>query len=73
MGPGEVARLKQAVELGKWPDGRVLSAVDRATALEAVLAWEHRHVPETERTGYMPAKCASLSGRREASIIRFSD
>lgn len=47
--------MRRAVELGKWPDGRVLSAEQRALSLQAVLAWEARNqVPERERTGHVP-------------------
>lgn len=51
--PEIVASLKRAVELGKWPDGRRLTREQTATCLQAVIAWESKHLPETERTGYI--------------------
>lgn len=51
--PEIVARFKTAIETGKWPDGRLLSAEQRETCMQAVLAWEHTHLPEEERTGYI--------------------
>lgn len=51
--PELVAAFRQAVEIGKWPDGRRLSDEQRAICLQAIIAWEHQHVPESERTGYI--------------------
>lgn len=51
--PEIVANLKRAVELGKWPDGRRLTDEQRATCMQAVLVWEHKNLPEAERTGYI--------------------
>lgn len=48
-----VARLKTAVEIGKWPNGLALTAEQRQTCMQAVIAWEHEHVAATERTGYI--------------------
>lgn len=45
--------LKRAVELGKWPDGQSLSDEQRRLCMEAVIAYEHRHLPPEERTGYI--------------------
>lgn len=51
--PDIVASLRRAVELGKWPDGQRLSREQVATCLQAVIAWEVKHLPETERSGYI--------------------
>ncbi|MDF2445684.1 MAG: hypothetical protein K0S46_920 [Moraxellaceae bacterium] len=51
--PELVAAFRRAIEIGKWPDGRPVTAEQRATCMQAVIAWEHRHLPETERTGYI--------------------
>lgn len=45
--------LKRAIELGKWPDGRALSDEQKALCMEAVISFEHRHVPESERVGFI--------------------
>ena len=45
--PVEIWRtLRQAVELGKWPDGEPLTEKIRAAALAAVLVWEDAHAGE---------------------------
>ena len=51
--------MRQAVELGRWADGRTLSKEQRELCMQAVIAWELKHVPEQERTGYMEQACKS--------------
>jgi uncharacterized protein YeaC (DUF1315 family) len=51
--PELVDTFRRAIETGKWPDGRRLSDEQRATCMQAVIAWEHHHLSETERTGYI--------------------
>ena len=47
--------LKLAVEICKWPD-------QVEPCLQAVIAYEAKHLPEDQRTGYMgPQECASKS------------
>ncbi|MDC0663791.1 YeaC family protein [Marinobacter sp. SS21] len=54
MDPTVYRSLRQAVELGKWPDGRVLSKEQRAICMEAVIYYENtREVPEAERVGFL--------------------
>ena len=48
--------LKRAVELGKWPNGERLTAEQRETCLQAVIAWDTLHKPEEERVGYIHTK-----------------
>ena len=45
--------LKQAVELGKWPNGEPLSKEQRESCLQAVIAWDIKHKPEEQRVGYV--------------------
>ncbi|TXJ06720.1 MAG: DUF1315 family protein [Acinetobacter sp.] len=51
--PEIVAKLKTAVEIGKWDNGVALTKEQRQTCMQAVLIWEHKHLPEAERTGYI--------------------
>lgn len=51
--PEIVEKLKTAVEIGKWPNGVALTKEQRQTCMQAVLVWEHKHLPENERTGYI--------------------
>ncbi|MCL6272096.1 YeaC family protein [Sansalvadorimonas sp. 2012CJ34-2] len=76
--PEIVSSLKRAVELGKWPDGRVLTPEQREQSLQAVLAWEARNLPEEQRTGYLAGSCKNTRSHSEQedekdSILRFQD
>lgn len=54
--PEVYENLKRAIELGKWPDGRALTREQREHCMQAVIAYELKHVPAEERTGYVPPK-----------------
>ena len=45
--------LKSALELGRWQSGSQLSSAQKAIALQALIAYENRHIPEQERTAYI--------------------
>lgn len=64
-------KLKQAVEIGKWPTGGVVSKEQRELCMQAVIAYEKKHLSEEEQTGYIPPKehthCGS--GADESSAI----
>ncbi|HEX6592102.1 MAG TPA: DUF1315 family protein [Moraxellaceae bacterium] len=51
--PELVEAFRLAIEIGKWPDGRRLTDEQRSTCLQAVIAWEHKHLPEEQRIGYI--------------------
>lgn len=54
MDNGTYKNLKRAVELGKWPDGRVLTQQQRETSMQAVIAYELEHnVVADQRTGFV--------------------
>ncbi|MGS2723386.1 YeaC family protein [Porticoccus sp. GXU_MW_L64] len=54
--PDIYQNLKRSVELGKWPDGNTLTAEQRELCMQAVIAWEHKHLPPEKRSGYVPPK-----------------
>ena len=53
MTPDIHARLKTAVELGKWESGERLSREQLEHCLQAIIAWEHQHLPEHERVAWI--------------------
>lgn len=53
LNPEIVERFRTAIELGKWADGSKLSAEQRQTCMQAVMIWEHEHLPPEERIGYI--------------------
>lgn len=54
--------LKTSIELGKWPDGRILTPEQKEHSMQAVIAYEKKHIPAEERTGYIPPKPHSHCG-----------
>jgi len=54
LSPEIYDRFKQALELGKWPDGRSLSKEQKEICLQAVILYETAQgIPEHQRTGYV--------------------
>lgn len=45
--------LKKSVELGKWPDGRVLTAEEKESSLQVLIAYDIRHKAVEDRIGYV--------------------
>lgn len=54
-----VENLRAAVELGKWPDGRLLDPEQKALCLQALIAWEQKYVPASQRSGFLPGNDCS--------------
>ena len=53
LNPDIHSKLKRAVELGRWENGDRLSPLQREHCMQAIIAWELKHLPENERTGYI--------------------
>jgi uncharacterized protein YeaC (DUF1315 family) len=47
------ASLRRAVEIGKWADGNPLSREQSELCLQAMIAYEQRHLEVQQRTGYI--------------------
>ncbi|HSG60217.1 MAG TPA: DUF1315 family protein [Pseudomonadales bacterium] len=45
--------VRQAVELGRWPNGQVLDPEQREMCLQAMIVYETKRLPEEQRTGYI--------------------
>ncbi len=54
--------LKAAVELGKWADGNKLTSDQRQLCMQAVIAYEHKHLPAEQHTGYIPPEPHTFCG-----------
>lgn len=61
--------LKQAVEIGKWGDGRVLSVEQKELCLQAMIAWELKNLPEEERTGYMGGQECGSKKKKASELV----
>ena len=57
--PEIYARLKRAVELGKWDNGVPLTPEQREYNLQAIIAYDQKHKDPEERVGYIEPKASS--------------
>ena len=54
--PSMVNDLKQAIELGKFPDGQVVSNEQKELMIEATILYDAMKLPQEERTGFIHRK-----------------
>lgn len=66
--PDIYTNLKQAVELGKWPTGQALTVDQRELCMQAMIAYEKKHLPAEEHTGYIPPKPHQHCGDKTSAI-----
>lgn len=57
------AGLMRAVETGRWADGTPLTQEQRASCLQAVIAFEARELPPEQRTGFIDRGSKAGGGR----------
>lgn len=43
----------QAIEIGRWPDGRRLSEQQRELCMQAIIEYDLQHNPEHQRIGFI--------------------
>ncbi|MEX1669194.1 DUF1315 family protein [Zhongshania guokunii] len=53
ISPAIYEGLKRAIEIGKWPDGRVLTQEQREHCMAGVIAYDLKSRAENERVGYI--------------------
>jgi len=60
MTPDVYSRLRESVELGRWPTGLALSKEQKNLCLEAIIKYEvSNDIPVQDRTGYIEQACKS--------------
>ena len=73
-------RLKEAVEIGRWPDGRALTEQQKQDTMALVLLYQARHLDQDEpfsvgKDGQMIVKSKAemrKAQRAEQEIMRFN-
>lgn len=45
--------FKRALELGRWPDGKPLTAAQREHCMRAVIAYDEQSLPASQRVGFI--------------------
>jgi hypothetical protein len=73
LDPDIYHKLKIAIAIGKWPDGRMLSDEQKMLSMQAVIAYEIEHnFPENERVGYVDtAKSECHTEETEATPLKW--
>lgn len=57
--PEMYTAFRQALQLGKWPNGAALTDEQKGLCMEAVIKYEHNNsVPEPDRVGYIDRRKA---------------
>ena len=69
--PEIIEKFRRAVELGKWQDGNTLNSKQKDTCLQAIIAWEASHLPEEERTGFIPPKATSCDTEQAETPVKW--
>ncbi|TGG95725.1 DUF1315 family protein [Natronospirillum operosum] len=64
-----IDRMREALALGHWPDGQVLTPEQQQTTMETVLTWEAAHLPPEQRTGYIDRSSCG-SGAAEIPAVK---
>lgn len=61
--PQHYRRLRGCLELGKWPDGRRLTAKELENTMQLLILFETHCLPEAERVlGNLPIGCGAKPG-----------
>ncbi|MEM0955552.1 MAG: DUF1315 family protein [Pseudomonadota bacterium] len=61
ISPELYATFKRSLEVGRWPDGRQMTAEQREHCLQAIIAYDALHTPETKRVGHI-----AVNGKADA-------
>ena len=53
LNPTVYEQLKQSLEIGKWPDGELLTERQKEIVMQALIGWSEIHLPAEQRIGYI--------------------
>ncbi|RDL46078.1 DUF1315 domain-containing protein [Marinomonas piezotolerans] len=77
MSPEVYGRLKQAIELGKWPNGVKLTPEQIEICMQAVITYDYTNKSEEQRVGYIDRTvhkgCDSKTETLELDTIKWVD
>ncbi|HIF73575.1 MAG TPA: DUF1315 family protein [Porticoccaceae bacterium] len=74
ISPQIYTNLRSAIELSKWPDGRLLNKDQKESCIKLVILYEAGHIPETERVGFnLPVGCSKGSDKKDTEVLRILD
>jgi len=74
ISPQIYTNLRSAIELSKWPDGRLLNKDQKESCIKLVILYEAGHIPETERVGFnLPVGCSKGNDKKDTEVLRILD
>ncbi len=80
ISPELYTTFRRALELGRWPDGREMTAEQRSHCLGAVIAYDRLHHAEEERVGFIDRgrkqsawEAQSGQSPEAEQLLRFAD
>ena len=53
LNPTIYEQLKQSLEIGKWPNGELLTERQKEIVMQALIGWGDIHLPAEQRIGYI--------------------
>lgn len=74
ISPQIYTNLRLAIELSKWPDGRLLNTDQKESCMQLMILYEADHVPEIDRVGFnLPVVCSKEVGTKGPEVLRILD
>ena len=68
--PAIYQNLQQAVELGKWSDGRMLTKQQREDSMQLIIAYDNKFKMQQQRVGFIEdANCSSKNNEANNTYI----
>lgn len=71
LSPEMIERFKTALQIGKWPDGQMVSDKQKETLTQAIIIYDNTNLPTGQRVGETDDQCASKSDNNDANAIRW--
>ena len=67
LNPTIYEQLKQSLEIGKWPNGELLTERQKEIVMQALIGWGDIHLPAEQRIGYIDKSKKEKSRNDDAS------
>jgi len=62
LNPDIYEQLKRSLEIGKWPNGELLTARQKEIVMQSLIGWGEIHLPVEQRIGYIDKGKKEISG-----------
>ena len=72
LNPAIYDQLKYSLEVGKWPNGELLTSRQKEMVMQSLIGWGEIHLPVDQRIGYIDKGKKELTVNDGTSIERVS-